>query len=260
MSKTKPETNHHPNGFLSLSIQGLTLQQQRSRIDQIMKLFPEQNGILMSSLQNHHMSSLPQQHQQVSNMPTMLSGQPVGHHNVSSRSHASKSINNAGYPMDCDPGPLTPNNATASNRYMMRCGSSGGVSSNGSAASYSHNHRGGLVVVPNYPLNTSAGSGGRSNNAYHAPSSLPIDIGKSMFGPPTAMDNSESSYQRHVLMSSGSASNLPQQLSTAAAKSGGTSGVNTAMTTNASRSNGNDRDEDSHMVGVCVQQSPVVIH
>lgn len=230
-----------------------------------MKLFPEQNGILMS---NHHMSSLPQ-HPQVSNMP-ILSANATAHHNVSSRSHAGKSIN-AGYPMDCDPGPLTPNNTTTSNRYMMRCGSSGGVSSNGSAASYSHNHRANHypnVVVPNYPINTSTGShsnsssnSSRTNSVYHAPNSLPIDIGKSMFGAPTAMDNSETSYQRH-LMSSGSASNLSQQLSSANAKTSGSSGVGTTMATNASRSNGNgnDRDEDSHMVGVCVQQSPVVIH
>lgn len=222
-----------------------------------------------------------------------------------SRSHTSKS----GYPMDCDPAPLsTPNATNASSRYMMRCNSGGGASSNGSGSGglsqHQHNHRNNHysnLAIPNYPLSSNSGiigigsagigmGGAHSNNSssnssrtssnYHAPNSLPIDLGlgQSMFGIGSGMDGSESSYQRHLL-SGGSSINLPQQLSAASNKSGSASMTQTSMRSNGGGAGGsgssgggggggssgngsgaNDRDDDSRMVGVCVQQSPVAIH
>lgn len=218
-----------------------------------MKLFPEQNGILLNSLQSHHLPSLSQHQSQVST----ISMPPTAHHNNIPRSLAGKVIsssNSSSYPMDCDPAPFS----TTNSRY----------SSNGSNTSHPHNHRSNHytnIQPQNYPL---GGSGGHSNSSssssrtgsgFHAaPSSLPIDFGQAMFGSSAGMDSSESAYQRHLL-GGGSASNIPQQLGTANAKSTGSGGMVNAT---ASRSNGggNDRDDESRMVGVCVQQSPVVIH
>lgn len=213
----------------------------------------------MNSLQSHHLPSLSQHQSQVST----ISMPPTAHHNIP-RSLAGKVISGSNssnsYPMDCDPAPTFSTGSSSTNsRY----------SSNGSNTSHPHNHRSNhytnIQQPQNYPLggsgvhSNSSSSSSRTGSGFHAaPSSLPIDFGQAMFGSSTGMDSSESAYQRHLL-GGGSASNIPQQLGTANAKNTGSGGLVNAT---ASRSNGggNDRDDESRMVGVCVQQSPVVIH
>lgn len=137
-----------------------------------------------------------------------------------------------------------------------------------SLISHSNNHsrtiRGGgggglypssLLNVPQSLLNNSSNAGSRTSqslmsNSSFAPTSLPLDLGSAGIQNvgllPSAVElHPMHSYQAHHT-SSGSASFVPHT-------------VGNSSSNNSGSNNPADSDE-SPMVGVCVQQSPVVIH
>lgn len=186
--------------------QHLLQQQQRTaRIDQIMKLFPpEQNGNLLSSLQNQS-SQPPQQ-------PIHLINYPLA--------------------MECDPTPTAmPSNSSGpmGARYNLS-GIGGTVRHRPMDENMSNQLRVGQLRV---------GIGG------YIPYSMSSDaINASM--PTNNQVQISSNNKKLSNSSSGTSSSVSGQSVTAASRS-------TAPTAN-------DRGDESPMVGVCVQQSPVVIH
>lgn len=290
--------------------QQLLQQQRTARIDQIMKLFPEQNGNLLSSLQNQASQQPHQQTQLQQQQPQQL------HH-----------IN---YPlaMECDPTPVSTSSSTSapmSSRYNLLLAGIGAnnivTSNSGCGNNYAHIHRSGrypsmTVMGTNHALigSNAIASANNANNVLHhgsksssnllsnyAPASLPIDLGQMMvssaIGNNSTVDHSLSAYQHHHLLTSANPNNaitgggsssggyIPYSMSSDAIiasmptnnqvqiassnknlsnpSSGTSSSVSGQSATAASRSSGataNDRGDESPMVGVCVQQSPVVIH
>lgn len=313
--------------------QQLLQQQRTARIDQIMKLFPEQNGNLLSSQQNQSQSS-----QQIQQQQQQTQQQQQLHH-----------IN---YPlaMECDPTPAsTSSNSSApmSSRYNLLLSGIGANNTNNNSLSgtstsgsgnHAHIHRSSRypsmnVISTNHALigSNAIASINNANNVLHhgsksstnllsnyAPASLPIDLGQMMvssgIGNNSSVDHSLSAYQQHhhLLTTSGMPNNaitggiggvvigsvvsggggvgstggyIPYSMSSDAINvsmptsnqvqigssnknlsnpsSGSSSSVSGQSGTGAPRSSGttaNDRGDDSPMVGVCVQQSPVVIH
>lgn len=298
--------------------QQLLQQQRTARIDQIMKLFPEQNGNLLTSLQNQasqqpHQQPQLQQQQQQQQQPQQL------HH-----------IN---YPlaMECDPTPASTSSSSSapmSSRYNLLLSGIGAnnivsnmssTSNSGGGTNHAHIHRSSRypsmnVMGTNHALIGSNAIASANNVLHHgsksssnllsnyAPASLPIDLGQMMvssaIGNNSTVDHSLSAYQHHHLLTSGNSNNaitgggssgdggyIPYSMSSDAisasmptnnqvqmassnknlsnTSSGTSSSVSGQSATGASRSSGattNDRGDESPMVGVCVQQSPVVIH
>lgn len=274
-------------------------QQRTARIDQIMKLFPEQNGLLMNSLQQQQQQQL--QSQSTLQQPSSISMLTASQNNINRNSLSG--IVNSGYPhaMDCDPSPIA---SSINPRYNVLIGGNGNGNSSSTNSSSGHPH---VHRSNRYPSLTTmglnnqmtCGNGGHTNKSNsnllnnYAPTSLPIDLGQIIVGGGSNTDNSSSglssAYQHHILSGSNSTgSYIPYSMSTesmqgaeAAMKhqlllqqqqesansknimsSNSSSGTSSVQTSSASRSNGskNDRGDESPMVGVCVQQSPVVIH
>ncbi|XP_037027701.1 serine/threonine-protein kinase minibrain isoform X4 [Bradysia coprophila] len=211
-----------------MSVQQQQQQQQRStRIDQIMKLFPEQNPHM-----SHPSQQLLLQHQQLS-----TSNQPSS--NILALSGSQSSINQScNFPlaMDCDPPALSSTNV----RY-------GG-----------HVHRGRFPASSSL-IQMQNATGHRPNylSGTYAPASLPIELSGQMSGG----GNVNSGYPLNLSGTGGGggASNslvgypsFPMTEPTSIQMVS-----NSKINARTNVSSGNDRDESPMM---CVQQSPVVIH
>ncbi|KAJ6633289.1 hypothetical protein Bhyg_16016 [Pseudolycoriella hygida] len=200
-----------------------SIQQQRStRIDQIMKLFPEQNP---------HMSHPSQQQQQLLLQHQLSSNQSSS--NILALSGSQSSINQScNFPlaMECDPPALSLSNV----RY-------GG-----------HVHRGrfpasSLLQQPTQNV------GHKTNYlSSYAPASLPIDLGQ-MSG------STLNSYPLNLSGSGGGSgsSSLVGYQSFPMTEPASLQMVSNSKINSRSNVSSNDRDESPMM---CVQQSPVVIH
>lgn len=214
--------------FKNFPLLGMSVQQQRStRIDQIMKLFPEQNPHMSHPSQQHQQQQLLLQHQLSSNQ------QPSS--NILALSGSQSSINQScNFPlaMDCDPPVLTSN---------VRYGG--------------HVHRG---RFPATSLMQQQNVGHKANylNNY-APTSLPIELGQIGGGNSSGNSSLTSGYPLNLSGNGGSVGNSLVGYPSFPMTEPTSMVTNSKITTRSNVSSSNDRDESPMM---CVQQSPVVIH
>lgn len=113
-------------------------QQRPARIDQIMKLFPEQNGILLNSLPHQSQPSQflspqqqPQQQTQQQQPNSILLGSQSSLSGIGGSS--SNLANNFPHAMDCDPAPTLSTSASSTSlnqRYNALLGGSNSASAN----------------------------------------------------------------------------------------------------------------------------------
>lgn len=199
------------------------------------------------SQQQHHLQQLQQQQQQM--QLQQQSGSTI--------------INSYPLAMDCDP-PASSSSSSSSATINNRYGS--------------HMHRGGIANnnTGRYPIIGSNQIFTKSNylNSY-APASLPIDLG--LVGgnggkklPPIMDHPSMGGYPHSMIVGSGSSGGFHMNQSSYALQDASTTAMQmthqnskSSSSSSSATQNGRnaeiDRDE-SPMVGVCVQQSPVVIH
>lgn len=218
--------------------QQLLQQQRTARIDQIMKLFPEQNGNLLSSQtqqQLHHI-----------NYPLAMECDPT----PASTAHIHRSSR---YP---SMNVMGTNHALIASNAIASINNANNVLHHGSVdhslSAYQQHHH--LLTASGMPNNAitggigggvASGGGGVGSTGGYIPYSMSSDaINVSM---PTSNQVQIGSSNKNLSNpSSGSSSSVSGQSGTGAQRSSGTTA--------------NDRGDDSPMVGVCVQQSPVVIH
>lgn len=216
-----------------------------------MKPFPDQQAAVMSAQQQHHLQLQQLQQQQLQLQQHQQPGSMI--------------INSYPLAMECDPPASSSSSsslATINNRYG------------------SHMHRGGTGIGNNnigrYPIIGSNQIPTKSNylNNY-APASLPIDLGlvsgnggKKL--PPIMDHPSMGGYPHSMIVGSGSSGGFHMNQSSYALQDASTTAMqmthqnsksssSSSSATQNGRNTDNDRDE-SPMVGVCVQQSPVAIH
>lgn len=215
---------------------GLSVQQQQqrsTRIDQIMKLFPEQNSHMSHPSQQLLLQHPLSSNQQPSSNILTLSG--------SQSSINNQSCNNFPLAMDCDPPALSSSNV----RYGA------------------HVHRGRFPSssLMQQPLQN---VGHKTTNylSNYAPASLPLDLGQIGGSSSTSLNNI-SGYPLNLSGSSsggggGTSNSLVGYPSFPMTEPTSIQMVsNTKINQRSNVPSSNDRDESPMM---CVQQSPVVIH
>uniref|UniRef100_A0A336K4G2 dual-specificity kinase n=1 Tax=Culicoides sonorensis TaxID=179676 RepID=A0A336K4G2_CULSO len=243
---------------------GLSIQQPRSqRMDHVLNLYQPNNSHLINTTTTNQ--QIQQNSQSSSNNLVLMS---QGSSSGGNGNNTKTSLVTAPLAMEVDPSSTSSLSSLIShNNSHNRSRLIGGVSSSSSGGIYPSS----LLNVPHSLLN-SASNGSRANlmNSSFAPTSLPIELGLQNAG--LVEHHPMHSYQAHHA-NSGSASfgsfineqqlqqMQQQQLQHQQQQQQHQSQRHTGGSSSNNNGSNNPADSDeSPMVGVCIQQSPVVIH
>lgn len=223
-----------------------------------MQLHHQQQQQLLLQQQQQH-----QQQQQLLQQPPRSQGGNIMFNNIISNSSNNIYAHQA---MDCDPSPQSIISITPSSAIPSSAGATS-VSLNVLNQRYmQHQHMHNRNNRLNPPLiSSSGGSGGgliqkQSNvnllNNY-APASLPIDL---LSGGGAGVSSGSGNMYNSIQLTHHQANVNPNKVSSNTSGSNSTRSGNNSNNNSNNNPNNNANPGDDSMVGVCVQQSPVVIH